>query len=512
MVKQSFARGDYFKALNLDQDPFQSNYSKLSFFTTPELQHRLDLVKHLLEFSQQILLVKGLPKVGKTAFCQHLMAMSDAEWINYRIEATEKIGPDALVKAMLHEHKDMLEESSETIAALNSYLEYCNLNARLPVLFVDNVDNLNQATLRFIFQLMEFREQNTFIRVVLIGQETFLQRLNEVAEELSNAGLIHSITIPAFNSEQTAAYLRHRISVCGGREDIFSEKEVTRIHKVAAGIAGDINFLAKQGLSDPAELAAEYPLAKTVETNNKNVWQIAKLILAAMIMTFAIVALWSFLQQDVETDIKTITVNLPPESPQAAVVIVNKIGPHNLEPLPDAWLDAQVMETSAESEESATEVAVVEAEAVGNIINQNEKENLADEPVRTSSFLAVEAKLAVQILPDTRNKIGQTIAGINRSTDWLLAQSADHYVLQLISAVEVTTITSFLRDTILDKKQLALYRANRSGKDWYVLVYGLYPELEQARASIATLPAKARAEKPWPKAILDIHEAIRGSK
>jgi len=510
MVKQSFAQGDYFKASNLDQDPFQSKYSKLSFFTTPELQHRLDLVKHLLEFSQQILLVKGLPKVGKTAFCQHLMAMSDADWINYRIEATEEIGPDALVKAMLHEHQDKLEESSGTIAALNRYLEYCNLNARVPVLFVDNVDKLNQATLRFIFQLMEFREQNMFIRVVLIGQETFLQRLNEVAEELSNTGLIHSITIPAFNSEQTAAYLRHRISVCGGRDDVFSGKEVTRIHKVAAGIAGDINFLAKQGLSDPAGLAAEYPLAKTVKTNNKNAWQIGKLILASMIMTFAIVALWSFLQRDVETEITSITVNLPPEPPGAAVEITNAFDQHNSEPLPDAWLDDQLEVTSPGFDESNTEI-MTEAETARYNTNQDEEENPVDGPVLKSSSLNIAAKSVMQTMPDTTSKIEPIIAGINRSNDWLLAQPANHYVLQLISAVEITTITGFLQDTTLDKTQLALYRMNKSGKDWHVLVYGLYPTLEQARAAIASLPAKARAEKPWPKAILSIHGAIRGS-
>lgn len=494
MVKQSFARGDYFKALNLDQDPFQSNYSKLSFFTTPELQHRLDLIKHLLEFSQQILLVRGLPKVGKTAFCQHLKATSDAEWINHQIDATEDIGPDALVKTILREHKDMLEESSETIAALNSYLEHCNLNARVPILFVDNVDKLNQASLRFIFQLMEFREQGTFIRVVLIGQETFLQRLNEIAEELSNTGLIHSITIPAFNSEQTAAYLRHRLRVCSGSDDMFSEKEVTRIHKVTAGIAGDINFLARQGLSDPAELVAEYPLAKKVETKNKNAWQIAKLILSSMVLTFAIVVLWLFLQQDAETDIKTITVNLPPQPPKATFEIMNVFDPHNAKPLPDAWLDESIAVVTTEVE----------------TINQDEEKNLANGSVLTSSSLDIEAKSVAQTLSDATNKIGPIIAGINRSNDWLLAQPADHYVLQLISAVEIKTIAGFLRDTTLDKTQLAIYRTNKSGKDWQVLVYGLYPELEQARAAIASLPAKARAEKPWPKAILSIHEAIRG--
>lgn len=509
MVKQSYTEDNYFKALNLDQDPFQSNYSKLSYYLTPELQHRLDLIKHLLEFSQQILLVKGQPKVGKTTFCRHLMTMSDTGWINYRLDATEEIGPDALVKAMLHEYEDRLEESSETIAALNSYLQHCNLNARVPVLLVDDADRLNQATLRFIFQLMEFRQQHTFVRVVLIGQESFLQRLNEVAEELSNTGLIHSITIPAFSLEQTAAYLRHRLAACGGRDDVFTEKEVAGIHKVAAGIAGDINFLARQGLSDPVKLVAKYSPAKTIETNNKNAAQIARLILASMIVTFAIVTLWLFLQRDVEPDIKTITVKLPPQPPDVAVEITHAFDPDNSAPLADAWLDNQLVDTSPELNKSVIAVTTeTETETARDNVKQDEAINLVAEPVLMPST-AVETKSTGHTLPNTSNRIGSAITGINRGDDWLLAQPADYYVLQLISAVEIATITGFLQDTALDKTQLAVYRSNKSGKIWHVLVYGLYPELERARAAIATLPPKARAEKPWPKAMLSIHEAIK---
>jgi DamX protein len=505
MAKQSITRNDYFRSLNLDKDPFQNSYTEAAFFITPELQHRLDLIKHLLEFSQQILLVKGAAKVGKTNFCQHLIVKAEAEWIICSIDATEDMGPDTLVKAMLHDHQDKLEDTTETIAALNRYLEFCNLNNSVPVLFVDNADKLNQASLRFIFQLMEFKEQDTFVRVLLIGQDLLLQRLNEIAEELSNAGLVHAVSIPAFTLEQTAAYLRHRLSACGGREDMFSEKEASRIHKVAGGLAGDINFLARQGLSDPAELEAELATAREILKTNKNSSQIGKLILASLLVTFIVFGSWSFLQEDGKTDTKTVPLNLPPENLPVPALTVNETIPKKPEPLPDAWLESQVaLPESVEAVESFPDE--VESEKESNI-EDKEKIPVA-KAVKKSTSVDIKPQPELQTLPATTSR-GKPGPGKIKSNDWLLAQPADRYVLQLMGAVEKATITRFLEDAQLDKEQLALYKTKQSGKDWHVLVYGLYPDREQARAAIDALSAKARAQKPWPKAIISIQKVLK---
>jgi len=86
--------------------------------------------------------------------------------------------------------------------------------------------------------------------------------------------------------------------------------------------------------------------------------------------------------------------------------------------------------------------------------------------------------------------------------------SADSYVLQLMGAAQMTTIIRFLQGARLDESQLALYKVEKSGKDWHVLVYGLYSDVPQARAAITALSLQAQAQNPWPKAMLRIHEAM----
>ncbi len=505
MTNQTYSSNEYFKALNLDQDPFQDIYTENSFFTTPELQHRLDLARHLLEFSQQILLIKGLPKAGKTTFSRHLISNSDTAWQVCRVDATEEMGPDVLIKVMLQDQLENSEGNTETITILNNYLTYCKSNNKTPVIFVDDADQLSQSTLRFIFQLMEFKEEDTYVRVVLIGQDSFVRRLNEVTEEKSSNGLIHTINIPPFSLEETVAYLQHRLKTYGGREDMFSDKEVSRIHKVSGGMAGNINFLARQGLSDPAVVNLEISSSQTSSKTNSNVVQIGKIVFASLVLTIVVVTLWSNSREQKQIGTETISINLPPES----IVIEENVGDKpvqaEIEILPDAWLDSQSPESLSVEVKGQKEIGSIDLPVASVVIESNKQDEIEQTPEIVPVHIE-DVEPGSEVLATARET---AIATDMKGHEWLLAQPANSFVLQLIGAVEMETITRFLQEAQLDRSQLALYNTQKSARNWYVLVYGLYSERELARAAIATLSSKAQEEKPWPKAVAGIHEAIK---
>jgi len=498
-MSNSDSNNEYFLEYGLEKDPFASSYTEETFFTTPELQHRLDLAKHLLEFSQQILFISGSAKVGKTTFSRHLMADCDDEWIFCQIDPSNIIGPDTLVKALLRDSPDEINEPYETISALNSYLVSCHVKSQVPILLLDNIDSIGQDSLRFIFQLKEFKEHETHIRVVLVGQESFLGRLNKVAEEKSNSGLIHAITIPALSSNQTIQYLQHRLSVCGGREDMFSEKEMNRIHKVSAGLPGDINFLARQGLSDPVSLNPDKPTSALPGEFKRKGGQLVKIILAAMLLMAIILLVFSYLRDDTETAKKRIVLEVPPPKQTSEVSpLIEKIKPMKEEALPDAWLESQIL-VNPQAVEEPVEFADVEPVKFGN----SEKKGI-NEPGATLAPVQTEQTPVVQLAASESEPMTEEMRGI----DWLLNQSANNYVLQLIGAVEMATIIRFVEESGLDRSQLAFYKVRKSDGDWHVLAYGLYPDLEQARSAISTLPTKAQGQNPWPKAMSSIHEAV----
>jgi len=84
--------------------------------------------------------------------------------------------------------------------------------------------------------------------------------------------------------------------------------------------------------------------------------------------------------------------------------------------------------------------------------------------------------------------------------NWLRAQQLGHYTLQLVGVRKRESLASFVRRQGIESDS-AIYRAQNQGKKWYVLFYGTYETLAQARKGIRKLPAGLASLKPWVRRI-----------
>ena len=66
---------DYYFKHGLDRDPFPKDGIDNIVFTSPELNQRIELIKHLLEFSQQLVVVTTPSGGGKTTLALLLMGL-----------------------------------------------------------------------------------------------------------------------------------------------------------------------------------------------------------------------------------------------------------------------------------------------------------------------------------------------------------------------------------------------------------------------------------------------------
>lgn len=71
----------------------------------------------------------------------------------------------------------------------------------------------------------------------------------------------------------------------------------------------------------------------------------------------------------------------------------------------------------------------------------------------------------------------------------------DHYVIQLMSCVNVGNVTNFIKNNNLSGKAY-YYKSNINGKAWYTLVYGNYSTEAQARSALHNLPANIKNLRP----------------
>ena len=96
--------------------------------------------------------------------------------------------------------------------------------------------------------------------------------------------------------------------------------------------------------------------------------------------------------------------------------------------------------------------------------------------------------------------------GIKREA-WLLRQEPNHYALQLTASGNEHNIRAFIDRHKLSSKA-AYYKSLRAGDDWYCLLYGTYPDYDQARQALAALPNPLRDSEPWIRPLSSVQKSI----
>ncbi len=94
-----------------------------------------------------------------------------------------------------------------------------------------------------------------------------------------------------------------------------------------------------------------------------------------------------------------------------------------------------------------------------------------------------------------------------RPENWYAQQRGDHYVVQVISLKSAEDVQRFIRQHGL--KDCHSFRQAVYGQTLHTLTCGLYPTREAAQRAIAELPEKARAGKPFPRRIDDIRKIMQ---
>ncbi len=120
-------------------------------------------------------------------------------------------------------------------------------------------------------------------------------------------------------------------------------------------------------------------------------------------------------------------------------------------------------------------------------------------PVKAKEIESRKAKIAVI------EKTGISFKDV-KGPDWLLKQDPKHYTLQLLAVRQLDALKKLV-GTRLKLKNLAFYISRKKGSDWYALVYGIYPSLDDAKKVAKNLPHPY--QQAWPRSLKLVQAQIR---
>ena len=416
-------------------------------FITPELTHRIELILHLLEHSKQLIIIKGDTDSGKTTLLNEII----------------KQDKDSLdIKAI-----SITESFSFEQFELSLWAAEARDKQKVPVLLLDDIERIDHSELNYLNTLSEVKSG---IRFCLFSLPTFIITLEEYIKESSNSEELHIVDIPPFTQDQTLMYIRNRYSDNPFKSSQFNEELAKQIYQFNHGLPGKINKYCEQYLNDPA---TNYEHKN--ETKNNNPFLLG--VVTAVIVLFVVFVLF-FVKGESKEKSEKIKIKL--EVPEREVVELEKI-----EPLSQDIIEA--VETPIE--------------------NQSAEINPTELPVELNPDVIEEsiALLEPPAIPEDLTTEDNTSADIlSPEIIWLNEQDSAKYVLQLLGAQERKTIELYKNSFADPDEQLRVITTLKDGKEWHILIYGLYESREKAKESILGLPARAKQLSPWPRSIESI--------
>jgi len=285
---------NYLSRYGLSCNPFALEYSKEFFLIDDERSKRLNILSHLIQHSDLLLLVTGTRGIGKTSMLMHFLGMATESWVTCHIQSHTMLHPDVLYRHISEAFKiEPADSLKETRQRLQQRLSELTHGDYIPILLIDDAHELPAESLREIILLSEMTlDDNGLIRTVLFS-EPQIDRILEtpLLKDIRNR-ITHTLDIPALDEKQTYQYIKHRLVTAGLHGDVpITDKKIHHIYRQSEGIPLAINRLATAELSESPETVSvtRSPKPRRSTKPLKPVFILLSIILIAGLITAAII-------------------------------------------------------------------------------------------------------------------------------------------------------------------------------------------------------------------------------
>lgn len=232
-----------------------------TFFSTPELRQRLDLLRHLTDNSEKILLIKGVEGAGKSTLLQQYRILARDEWMVSCLTADPMLQPDQFY-SLLFRRFGLIDPTTANINGLLKRFEMLHAAGRLPVIVVDDAHLLPVATLIALFRLFERRPgSRALIRVVLFASPDINNHLQMPQVQAMNLQIIQSLDMPLFDRDQAQAFMEFQLAGEGKQRELkLAAGRLERIIRESAGVPGLLEAQLHTVFADAPESTSSVPV------------------------------------------------------------------------------------------------------------------------------------------------------------------------------------------------------------------------------------------------------------
>ncbi len=231
----------------LTDKPFQLNPDPSFYFGSREHRRAMAYLEYGLHQNEGFIVVTGEVGTGKTTLIRSLLSKLDphqvvaAQLVSTQLDAEDTLR--MVCAAFGLPAKDI--EKSDALVSLEGFLRSVAKDGRRALLIIDEAQNLAPRAVEELRMLSNFQVgTNALVQSFLVGQPEFRQTMCSPHMQQLRQRVIASCHISPLSSEDTRAYIEHRLTHAGWKNDpTISADAFEAIFRVSGGTPRRINTL-----------------------------------------------------------------------------------------------------------------------------------------------------------------------------------------------------------------------------------------------------------------------------
>lgn len=235
--------------------PFDNTPDPRFFYTSSQHEEALSRLLYGITGNKGAIMLTGVFGCGKTLLSQVLLGELDPDVYRLALIPNPLLSSVELLRAIANRLGAVNLPTRKTeilkdflLDTIGDLLLNNDSDGKRTIILIDEMHVIeDKALFEDLRMLMNFQLQDRFLCTLIFMGQPELKKHIEINKQL-NQRIAIRYHVEAFDFENTAAYIQHRIDVAGARKSLFDESSLHVIFQKSGGIPRRINQICDMAL------------------------------------------------------------------------------------------------------------------------------------------------------------------------------------------------------------------------------------------------------------------------